>query len=143
MNIRAAQFVNSLRGDISPSEKCVAFVMAIHADFKNAVAYMSMTTLAAEAGYKHRQRVSPIVQKLVSYGIIRVIGTKSKGRGTTKYQFTFTVNRDSGVTVNTATDGESNRTPQSAVEDESNRTLGSAVEKTALSGESNCTQNGV
>jgi hypothetical protein len=67
---------------------------------------MSMTTLAEESGVKNRETASRIVTRLEAYGIIRAVSHKKGGRGqTTRYQFTFTVNRDSGVTVK----GDSNR----------------------------------
>lgn len=100
MNIRAAKFVQNLRG-LSSTEKCVAQNMAVYADYKNAIAYMSMATLAEDSDL-HRQNVVPIVKRLEAYGIIRpVTGAHTKGgRGhTTPYAFTFTVNRDFAITV--------------------------------------------
>lgn len=69
MNIRAAKFVQNLRG-LSLSERSVATQMAIHADYKDAIAHMSMTTLAAEASLKHRETASRVVTRLVACGII-------------------------------------------------------------------------
>ena len=128
MNIRAAKFIQTLRG-LSSVEIAIALNLAVHADFNTAIAFMSMTTLAAESGLQNRQTASLNVARLESYGIIRVVGKRSGGRVPTKYQFTFKVDRGSEITISpTATDGESNRTPQSAVEDEPNRNSGIAVE---------------
>ena len=99
MNIRAAKFVQNLRG-LSPSEKAVAFSMAVHADFQKTEATMSMTTLAEESGLKNRQTASLIVKRLETAGVIRTAVHSKGGRSqTTTYVFTFATNRDSGVTV--------------------------------------------
>jgi hypothetical protein len=128
MNIRAAKFIQTLRG-LSSVEIAIALNLAVHADFNTAIAFMSMTTLAAESGLQNRQTASLNVARLESYGIIRVVGKRSGGRVPTKYQFTFKVDRGSEITISpTATDGESNRNSGIAVET-SNRNSGIAVEE--------------
>jgi hypothetical protein len=135
MNIRAAKFVQDLRG-LTLSEKSVAQAMAVHADFAKAEATMSMTLLAAEAGLKSRETASRVVKRLEERGIIVAVeGSHSKGgrSKTTTYAFTFAVNcdspvtdkletvtappenRDSGVTLNpeTVTQNAETVTPQS------------------------------
>jgi hypothetical protein len=118
MYIKAANFVQNLRGNISPTERAVAQNMAIHAspppEFSSGepagIATMSMALLARESSLAHRQTASDIVKRLVGIGIIAVYGKPSKGgnaegnqRGrTTAYYFTFTVNPDSGVWETTA-----------------------------------------
>lgn len=104
MNIRAAKFVQNLRG-LTLSEKSVAQAIAIHADYADAEANMSMTLLAAESGIKNRETASRIVGRLEAKGIITTVsGTHSEGgRGqTTAFRFTFTVNCESGVTLTSA-----------------------------------------
>lgn len=102
MNIRAARFIQRVRG-LQPSERIVLQNIACHADQKNAIATMSMTTLAEESGIKNRETASRIVKRLEeNYGIIRAVsGTHSKGGSgqTTAFQFTFTVKPGSGLTV--------------------------------------------
>jgi hypothetical protein len=73
--------------------------MTFHADFKDAECSMSMTMLAEESGIKNRETASRIVKPLVVAGIVEPVGSQSHGRISTRYRFTFTVNRDSGVTV--------------------------------------------
>lgn len=112
MYILAARFVQDLRGKISPTEKAVAYTMAVHAtepprfstDPPAGIATMSMATLARESGLAYRQTASDIVKRLVAIGIIAPVdGTVSKGGGrgektrTTAYIFTMTVKPDSGV----------------------------------------------
>jgi hypothetical protein len=105
VNIKAAKFVQNLRG-LLPQEKAVALNMAVHASFKECEADMSMTTLAHESGLKNRETASRIVKKLETvYGIIQAVGNHSGGRTSTTYVFTFAYDRDSGITV----DGASNR----------------------------------
>ncbi len=105
MNTRAAKFVQNLRG-LTLSEKVVAQGMAVHADYDNAEAYMSMGLLAAESGIKNRETASRIVSRLEkTYGIIETVdGAHSEGgRGkTTTFRFTFAVNCDSPVTLTSA-----------------------------------------
>jgi hypothetical protein len=113
MNIRAAKFVQNLRG-LSAVEKSIAYSIAVHADYKNCQANMSMQTLAEESGLKHRQAASQIVSRLLEYGIIHTIGSRSGGRKPSTYQFTFAVNRDCGITIK---DEESNRNWEQTVED--------------------------
>lgn len=99
MNIKAAKFVQNLRG-LKPSEKAVALNIAVHADVKNCEATMSMKTLADESGLRKRETASRIVKKLETiYGVIQAVGSRSGGKRPTKYTFTFAVNRDSGITV--------------------------------------------
>jgi hypothetical protein len=104
MNIRAAKFVQNLRG-LSSSEKAVALNMAVHASAEECKCTAGMTLLAAESGLKTRETASRIATKLeTKYGIIKPIGSRSGGRISTTYTFTFSVNRDCGIT-----DDESNR----------------------------------
>jgi hypothetical protein len=99
VNIRAAKFVQSLRG-LNPTEKCLLQNMAIHADVHKCEATMSMTTLAAESGLAKRETASRNVTTMEEvYGVIRTVGLKSAGGKTSTYTFTFQVNRDCGVTV--------------------------------------------
>jgi hypothetical protein len=77
MYILAARFVQDLRG-LTPTEKAVAFVMAIHAsppsEFATSepagISTMSMALLAREAGLESRETASRIVKRLVTIGII-------------------------------------------------------------------------
>ena len=110
MNIRAAKFVQNLRGLTCP-EIAVAHNMAAHADFKNAEATMSMTTLAKESGLKNRETASRITKRLETFGILRAVGPRTGGEMPTKYAFTFTVNRGCRVTVEHSHTRDSGVTP--------------------------------
>ena len=105
MSVRPTNFVRRLRG-LSPVGKAVAFVMADHADHRTGECYMSMQTLADEAGLQWADTAAKAVKRLVASGMLDTPhgvsrGGRSKaGRGkTTVYRFTFTVNCDSGITI--------------------------------------------
>ena len=137
MNIRAAKFVQSLRGLTVP-ERSVAQNITLHADYQKAEATMSMTTLAEESGLKNRETASRVTKRLESYGIIRVVGSRSGGGAPTKYAVTFTVNRDCGVTAKEPRNRDSGVTVEdklTVTEPKSNRDSG--AEKAA----STVTQN--
>ncbi len=107
MSIRATNFVRRVRG-LTPTEKLVAFVLADHDNHKGRGSYVSMTTVALEAGLKHRQTASSIVKRLLARGVV-LTDRVSRGRVTTVYHFNYAltdcnppvaVNRDSPVTAN-------------------------------------------
>jgi hypothetical protein len=103
---------------MTPTEKAVAYTMAVHAsppsEFQDGapagLVTMSMSLLAREAGLQHRQTASLIVKRLVAIGMIAAHGEPSKGGNaagnhggrTTAYIFTLAVNPDSGVWKTTA-----------------------------------------
>ena len=100
MNVRASHFVRNLRGSITREERLVAVMLAIHADYQTAETKVSNGLLAAECSFKNRETASRIVRRLETvYGIIHAVGHRSGGRTATKYRFTFSLNRDSGITV--------------------------------------------
>jgi len=91
MNIRAAKYVQNLRG-LSLAEKAVAHAMAVHAAYETSECFMSMERLASEAGLKKRETASRIVKQLEAKGIVVPAGgNHSKGgRGcTTRWTFTY------------------------------------------------------
>jgi len=87
MSYKIANFIASLRS-LTPSEKAVAFVIANHAGHDGRNAYPSMSTVAKEAGLKHRQSASKIVQRLLEKpteeeaGLL-VLESEGTGRGNT------------------------------------------------------------
>ena len=104
MNIRAAKFVQNLRG-LTAVEKSVALNVSVHADYKTAEANMSMALLARESGLEDRMTASRVIKRLEDYGVLVAVGRghSKGGRGrTTPYVFTFAVNRECPVTVTSA-----------------------------------------
>ncbi|MGC1871977.1 MAG: helix-turn-helix domain-containing protein [Acidobacteriaceae bacterium] len=87
MSYQATAYVLQLRG-LSISEKAVALVLAHHAAKDGSNSYPSMTTVAEEAGLKHRQTASSIVHRLEGTGIIQATSEGNGGRSrTTRYRF--------------------------------------------------------
>lgn len=115
MNIRANNFVRSLRG-LSPQEKSVAYTIASHADYLKCECTASMSTIATESGFKNRETASRITKRLeIDYGVIKAVGAHSGGKIPTTYTFTMEVNRDCGITVAVSREGAT------VTQDKSNR----------------------
>jgi helix-turn-helix protein len=108
MSVKATNFVRRIRG-LSPGEKCVAFVLADHADHKGGGSFASMTTVAEEAGLAHRQNASEYVQSLENKGII-FTREKSKGGKPTIWHFNYDLEDSASVRIDPL-----NRSPQVAV----------------------------
>lgn len=87
MSYTVTKLVLDLQG-LSPSEKAVANVLAYHAHPDGSNAFPSMTTIAREAGFKHRQSVQRVMKRLEEKKIIAADTAKLGGRSrSTRYRF--------------------------------------------------------
>lgn len=87
MSWTVTKIVMGLR-NLTPSEKAVANVLAYHATPDGSNAYPSMSTIAAEAGLKHRQSAQRIMARLEKKGVIEAYTKKKGGRSCpTRYRF--------------------------------------------------------
>lgn len=103
-----------MRG-LTPPQKAIALILAIHADRVTAEVWASMQTLAEESGFKGRASATRVIQKLEKAGAIEPVGSRSEGHVATRFRFTFRSDLGEGIAIaedfNRPSEGSVNRPP--------------------------------